>query len=83
MHSWSRTRQGVTRPHYTPVNPRDGSLHAHQHMRTGPCINVSVEQLDYRPVALTRIRSLARALVVGESPPGATTPERIEAIEAC
>ena len=57
--------------------------HAHQHMRKGsPHINVSVEQLDYRPVALTRIRSLARALVAGESPPGATTLERIEATEA-
>ena len=63
------------------------NIHGHMHRSLkpegSPHINVSVEQLAYRPVALTRIRSLARALVAGESPPGATTLERIEAIEAC
>ena len=64
-----------------------GQVNVHGHMHRSlkpegsPHINVSVEQLDFRPVALTRIRSLARALVAGESPPGRTTLERIEAIE--
>ena len=63
------------------------NIHGHMHgilkPEGSPHINVSVEQLAYRPIALTRIRSLARALVAGESPPGATTLERVEAIEAC
>lgn len=44
-------------------------------------INVSVEQLDYRPVSLGRVRNLARELVAGRYPPGKTTLEQIEHIE--
>ena len=73
---------------HAPVpNVPAGHVNIHGHMHGNlkppgsPHINVSVEQLAYRPVALTRIRSLARALVAGESPPGATTLERIEANE--
>ena len=61
------------------------NIHGHQHRALKPAdsphINVSVEQLDYRPVALTRIRRLAGALVARERPSGATTLERIEAVE--
>ena len=61
------------------------NVHGHQHAALKPAdsphINVSVEQLEYRPVALTRIRRLAKALLAGEQPAGATTLERIEEIE--
>ena len=62
------------------------NIHGHMHRDTKPAgsphINVSVEQIDYRPVALTRLRRLARALVAGECPAGHTTLEQINAIEA-
>ena len=61
------------------------NIHGHQHNTLKPAdsphINVSVEQLDYRPVSLVRIRRLAGALVAGERPAGATTLERIEVVE--
>ena len=47
-----------------------------------PHINVSVEQLEYAPVSLARIRRLAQVLVGGVYPPGETTVERMQAIEA-
>ena len=60
------------------------NIHGHQHARLKPAdsphINVSVEQLDYRPVSLARLRRLAKALVAGERPAGGTTLERIEAL---
>ena len=61
------------------------NVHGHTHdepPRTTPHINVSVEQLDYRPVALPRLRRLARWLVAGRYPDGATTLERIDAVES-
>ena len=61
------------------------NIHGHTHAEPpgrSPHINVSVEQLDYRPVALDRLRQLAQALVKGRYPPGATTLERLAAIEA-
>ena len=61
------------------------NIHGHQHTHLqppdSPHINVSVEQLDYRPVGLARLRRLAQALVAGESLAGTTTLERIEAVE--
>ena len=65
----------------------DGWVNVHGHMHNDPPadtphINVSVEQLDYRPVALTRIRELAAALARKEYPAGRTTLERIAALEA-
>ena len=65
----------------------DGWVNVHGHMHNDPPtdtphINVSVEQLDYRPVALTRIRELAAALARGEYPKGQTTLERIAALGA-
>ena len=51
------------------------NIHGHQHaaikLADSPHIDVSVEQIDYRPVAL----------VAGERPAGATTPERIEEVQ--
>ena len=61
------------------------NVHGHTHDETPgptPHINVSVEQLDYRPVALPRLRRLARRLVRGRYPDGATTLERIDAVES-
>lgn len=59
------------------------NIHGHTHNETprdSRHINVSVEQLDYRPVALTRLSVLARDLVAGRYPNGATTLERLKTI---
>lgn len=56
------------------------NLHGHEHHappRTSAHINVGVEQLEYRPTRLDRLRRLARSLVDGENVPGATTLERL------
>ena len=68
-------------------NLPDGWVNVHGHMHNAPPadtphINVSVEQLDYRPVELSRIRVLAGALACEEYPAGRTTLERIAALEA-
>ena len=59
------------------------NIHGHQHdelpARTAH-INVSVEQLDYRPVPLSALRALAQALVRGVYPEGSTTLARLRAI---
>ena len=65
----------------------DGCVNVHGHTHNEPPratahINVSVEQLDYRPVALPRIQALARELVVGRRPDGRTTLQRLKAIES-
>ncbi|MYA15747.1 MAG: hypothetical protein F4Z28_02730 [Gammaproteobacteria bacterium] len=65
----------------------DGCVNVHGHThndapRVSPHINVSVEQLDYRPVALPRLRALAAHVVAEQYPAGATTLERIAAIGA-
>ena len=49
--------------------------HIHQHRLPGRRINVSVEQLEYRPWPLTAIRRLAGRLVRGEAVPGDTVAE--------
>ena len=57
--------------------------HAHNDPPTDtPHINISVEQLDYRPVALSRLRLLSSAIGRGVCPPGNTTLERITRLEA-
>ena len=63
-----------------------GWVNVHGHMHDDPPtetphINVSVEQLDYSPVALSRLRLLARALARGNYPKGRTTLERVAALE--
>ena len=65
----------------------EGCVNVHGHTHNDPPrdsrhINVSVEQLDYRPVALTRLDVLARDLCAGRHPDGATTLERLEALGA-
>ena len=60
------------------------NIHGHEHgrpPRMSPHINVSIEQLEYEPIGLTRLRRLARALDRGHYPPGATTLERIAHLE--
>ena len=59
------------------------NVHGHTHNeppRPTPHINVSVEQLDYRPVALSRLSALAHEIVAGRHPEGATTLERLATI---
>ena len=61
------------------------NVHGHTHdepPRRSRHINVSVEQLDYRPIALGRIKALARELLAARYPDGQTTLERIAAVEA-
>ena len=59
------------------------NVHGHTHARRsdGRRINVSVEQLGYRPIGLDRLRRLAAVLVDGDEPPGATTLEQIRLVE--
>ena len=57
-----------------------GHLH-HERVR-GPSrhINVSVEQVEYRPTALTSVRRLAGRLVRGEAVKGRTTAHQLRAV---
>ena len=60
----------------------DGWVNVHGHTHDAaptrsPHINVSVEQLAYRPIRLDRILTLAKEVVAGRYPEGATTRERI------
>ena len=59
------------------------NVHGHTHARRsdGRRINVSVEQLGYRPIGLDRLRRLATVLVDGDEPPGATTLEQVRHVE--
>lgn len=61
------------------------NIHGHRHEKIGPPesphINVSVEQLEYRPIVLTRLRRLAQAILANDSPDGDTTLERVQEME--
>ena len=61
------------------------NIHGHQHSTPPtvgtPHINVSVEQLEYRPIRLDRLRRLARCLAAGDLLGGDTTLERLTEIE--
>lgn len=65
-------------------NVPDGQVNIHRHQHSArkpadsPHINVSVEQLEYRPIRLDR---LARALAAGEFLGGDTTLERLAEVE--
>ena len=59
-----------------------GHLHTHLMPPGSPHINVSVEQIGYRPITLSRLRVLAQALAGGMAPAGSTTLERLAAVEA-
>lgn len=57
------------------------NVHGHLHQRRVPGrtrhVNVSVEQVGYRPQSLTAIRRLGGRLVRGEVVPGGTTAEQL------
>ena len=60
------------------------NIHGHAHGAPpgrSAHIDVAVEQLDYEPAGLDRLRRLTRALAGGHYPPGATTLERIAHLE--
>ncbi len=60
------------------------NVHGHTHaspVTCSPHINVSVEHIRYCPLALPRIRALAKALAQAHYPAGSTTLERIESLE--
>ena len=61
------------------------NIHGHLHnenLAESAHINVSVEQIEYRPLSLKRVLRLAQAIVVGKYPDGRTTLERIRSLEA-
>ena len=61
------------------------NVHGHVHQKESPSrnrhINVSVEQVDYRPVRLCDIRRLARRLLEGRTVPGRSTRARLNVVE--
>ena len=71
--------------HYPLREVPEGYVNIHGHVHDDPpCrtphINVSVEQLDYRPALLSSLRALARELIKGVYPEGNTTLARLRAI---
>ena len=61
------------------------NVHGHTHdsaATDSPHVNVSVEQMEYRPVTLARLRGLARELQAGRYPDGKTAAERLAAMGA-
>ena len=61
------------------------NVHGHVHQQESPTrnrhINVSIEQLNYRPARLSEIRRLARRLVEGQTVPGYGTRARLNVVE--
>ena len=61
------------------------NVHGHVHGQASPSgnrhINVSVEQLRFRPARLCDIRRLARRLLEGRTVPGLSTRERLNVVE--
>ena len=61
------------------------NVHGHVHQRESPTrnrhINVSVEQLNYRPARLSDVRRLARRLLEGRIVPGHSTRARLNVVE--
>ena len=61
------------------------NVHGHVHQKESPTrnrhINVSVEQLNYRPARLSDIRRLARRLLEGRIVPGHSTRARLNVVE--
>ena len=58
------------------------NIHGHLHQKRVPestrHINISVEQLQYRPHALTALRALSQHLVKGETVRGRTTGDQLD-----
>ena len=61
------------------------NVHGHLHQKESPSrnrhINVSVEQLNYRPAQLSDIRRLARRLLEGRTVPGHSTGACLNIVE--
>ena len=61
------------------------NIHGHVHLQDSPSsdrhINVSVEQLNYRPVRLSDVRCLARRLMEGRAVRGPSTRARLNIVE--
>ena len=61
------------------------NVHGHVHQKESPSrnrhLNVSVEQLNYRPAKLSDIRRLARRLLEGRTVPGHSTRARLNVVE--
>ena len=61
------------------------NVHGHVHQKESPSrnrhINVSAEQLNYRPAKLSDIRRLARRLLEGRTVPGDSTRARLNVVE--
>ena len=61
------------------------NVHGHVHQKESPSrnrhINVSVEQLNYRPAKLSDIRRLARRLLERRTVPGHSTRARLNVVE--
>ena len=61
------------------------NVHGHVHEKPSPTrnrhINVSVEQLDYRPVRMTDVRRLARRPLERGDVAGETTAQRLRIVE--
>ncbi len=58
-----------------------GHVHNNEPLRATPHINVCVEQTDYRPIRLESLVTLAKRLLTGNVPEGATTVDRIRSAE--
>ena len=59
-----------------------GHLHNHAPPGDTPHINVCIEHTDYRPLRLESLAELAKRLIAGKVPGGATTAERIRNADA-
>ena len=61
------------------------NVHGHVHQKESPTrnrhINVSVEQLNYRPAKLSDIRRLAGRLLEGRTAPGHSSRPRLDIVE--
>ena len=61
------------------------NVHGHVHEQESPTpnrhVNVSVEQLNYRPARLSEIRRLAPRLVEGRTVPEHSTQARLDIVE--
>ena len=55
-----------------------GHVHNNEPLRNGRLINMCVEHTGYRPLHLGGVLALARALMLGCIPPGATTAARLK-----
>ena len=58
-----------------------GHVHNNEPLRETPHVNVCVEHTDYRPLPLESLLTLAKRLLAGDVPEGATTADRMRNAE--